>query len=47
MRIGMDNRTQAQVLDGLRLGERVVTSVAAPASPQAGSAAGPDGTPPP
>ncbi len=47
VRIGMDNRTQAQVLDGLRLGERVVTSVAAPASPQAGTAAGPDGTPPP
>ena len=42
VRIGLNNRTQAQVLDGLRLGERVVTSMAAPASPS-----GPDGTPQP
>jgi membrane fusion protein, macrolide-specific efflux system len=32
VRIGLNNRTQAQVLEGLALGERVVTSVAASGS---------------
>ena len=38
VRIGLDNRTQAQVLDGLRLGERVVTSTAAPGAAAADAA---------
>ncbi len=42
VRIGLNNRTQAQVLEGLRVGERVVTSMATPAPLDASAAAGTD-----
>jgi macrolide-specific efflux system membrane fusion protein len=44
VRIGLNNRVQAQVLDGLKAGERVVTSEAAAASAASGNG-GPGGPP--
>ena len=43
VRIGLDNRVQAQVLDGLKAGERVVTSEAQVPGGAASAASGSDG----
>ena len=43
VRIGLDNRVQAQVLDGLKAGERVVTSEAPGPGGAASAASGSDG----
>ena len=43
VRIGLDNRVQAQVLDGLKAGERVVTSEAQVPGSAASAASGSDG----
>ena len=43
VRIGLDNRVQAQVLDGLKAGERVVTSEARVPGGAASAASGSDG----
>jgi macrolide-specific efflux system membrane fusion protein len=43
VRIGLNNRVQAQVLDGLKAGERVVTSEAP--APGGAASAPPDGGP--
>ena len=43
VRIGLDNRVQAQVLDGLKSGERVVTSEAQAPGGAASAASGADG----
>ena len=43
VRIGLDNRVQAQVLEGLKAGERVVTSEASAPGAAASAASGSDG----
>ncbi len=46
VKVGLNNRVQAEVLDGLKEGDRVVTSEAAPASAKS-DMGGPRGGPPP
>jgi len=46
VRIGLNNRVQAQVLEGLKAGDRVVTSEAAPAGANTGMGGGRGGPPP-